>query len=156
VYAYQGFRQQQKRIAKHHKENSIYFEGWKSNESWCVNRKVGLPYYSERWEMGSFPIRRGNEPSRTDIDQVPCGVMSPNQHDLRKIPGRTYEEVQARWDHGLILSESHSYQMIKEYMEYFWLNRIRGRPKNSEGNLAEKKQTNGKDYRISSAQRVAL
>jgi len=60
-------------MTKYHKENRVYYEGWKSNECWKVSRKVVLPYYVSMF-LDRFSIQYQNIESLNDIDRAMCVV----------------------------------------------------------------------------------
>lgn len=56
-------------MTKFHEANRIYYEGWKSNKAWKVNRRVVLPYYVE-FSYGSLRLQYQNTESLNDIDRA--------------------------------------------------------------------------------------
>lgn len=74
-------------FTKYHQDNRVYIEGWKTNDSWKVNRKVILPYwikYEKNWYRGSngFDINYSYTSKMQDIDKA-----------LAYITGRSYETL---------------------------------------------------------------
>lgn len=64
-------------FTKYHEENRVYFEGWKTNEAWRVNRKVILPYWVEwnKWtrsDSDRFSTNVSYWSQYSDIDKVMC------------------------------------------------------------------------------------
>ena len=68
-----------KTMTEYHKENRVYFEGWKSNDCWKVNKRVVLPYYVT-YEWGSFHVNYHRRNELVDIDRALC-VVSGKQFD---------------------------------------------------------------------------
>lgn len=66
-------------MTSYYKENRLHVEGWKTNDSWKVNRKVIFPYgvnFDNKWSKLSnngakFEINHGHY---TDIDKVMCYI----------------------------------------------------------------------------------
>lgn len=54
-------------FTKYHEENRVYIEGWKTNSSWKVNKKVILPYRIRSNWWTSYTAERTD-----DIDKVMC------------------------------------------------------------------------------------
>ncbi len=63
-------------MTKYHKENRIYFEGWKTNDCWKVNRRVVLPNHVEaiEREYDTFHINYSYRDALCDIDRAMCVI----------------------------------------------------------------------------------
>jgi hypothetical protein len=66
----------------YHKENRCHVEGWVTNKSWKVNRKVILPHFigigwSGRWDIS---YRRHQE--FADIDKAMCHLDGKRLEDI--------------------------------------------------------------------------
>jgi hypothetical protein len=71
-------------MTKYHKENRIYFEGWKSNECWRVARKVVLPNYVEYSYFG-FGLNYYRRDEMNDIDRALCLVDKKSFDEITTI-----------------------------------------------------------------------
>lgn len=71
-------------FTKYHEENRVHVEGWKSNSSWKVNKKVILPHwirYDETFWNNLWRIDYGQSRDRyTDIDKV-CAWLAGKQYE---------------------------------------------------------------------------
>lgn len=73
-------------FTKYHNENRCHVEGWKTNESWKVNKKIILPYWctwGEYWsgqDLKKYGDRFKTQYSREyeDIDKVMCHITGKN------------------------------------------------------------------------------
>lgn len=58
----------------YHEKNQIHSEGWKTNKSWKLNKRIILPYgvtFDGRWSKdGSFSINRHQNDFLNDLDRV--------------------------------------------------------------------------------------
>lgn len=61
-------------MTAYHKENRVYFEGWKTNDCWKVNKKVILPNHFEAWISNTLHMNYHYEAQLTDIDRALCLV----------------------------------------------------------------------------------
>ena len=71
-------------FTRHHKENRVHIEGWKTNDFWRVNRKIVLPGYlgDIRWSSHySTSYHRHREFS--DIEKVMCFLTGRDYGQLR-------------------------------------------------------------------------
>lgn len=86
-------------ITSLHEKNTVHTEGWKTNKSWHINRKIIVPYgvrYERRWDSWSFaPYKRD---FYADLDKACCFLAGQNYDDLRRKyePGKPSEEQPAR------------------------------------------------------------
>lgn len=67
-----------------HSENRCHTEGWKTNKSWRVNRKVILPY-GVSWSYGSFSINYHRYEDYSDIDKVACYLSGSKIEEITTI-----------------------------------------------------------------------
>jgi len=86
-------------ITQYHKENRVYFEGWKTNSSWKIGRRFILPQvvsFSDWGRGGSYSFNHWQYRQReiADIDKV-CAML-----DGKKKP---------------LVSVSHAFEKRKEY-----------------------------------------
>ena len=59
-------------FTKYHKDNRCHVEGWKTNDTWKVNRRIILPWYvSKGWDHNYHENFR-NDSEYSDIDKVMC------------------------------------------------------------------------------------
>ena len=72
-------------LTKYHKENRVYVEGWKTNDSWKVNQRFILPYVIDidhRWPTSaSLDWRRANE-----LDDIDRAVAFLDGRKLSDVP----------------------------------------------------------------------
>jgi hypothetical protein len=68
----------------YHKENRCHVEGWKTNDSWKVNRKVILPGYVA-FEFGRFRESYWRNDEFNDIDRAMCYLDGKRIEDIRTI-----------------------------------------------------------------------
>jgi hypothetical protein len=65
-------------MSKYHEDNRVYTEGWKSNKSWRVARRVVLPNFIDRIDPNkpydTFGIKWDNQQPLLDIDRALCVV----------------------------------------------------------------------------------
>ncbi len=59
-------------FTKYHKENREYIEGWKTNDSWKVNRRVILPRWIEHDWYSWFRCNYSMWGKFTDVEKVMC------------------------------------------------------------------------------------
>jgi hypothetical protein len=74
-------------MTEHHEENRIYFEGWKSNKAWRVNKKVVLPHFinfDQKWN-GPFRVDYHYQNKLMDIDRAMCVVNKCRLDDIRTV-----------------------------------------------------------------------
>lgn len=70
-------------LTEHHKDNRIYFEGWKSDLAWKVNKKVVLP------NKVSFSYNSFNsvyDEKLNDVDRALCVVSGTPYADILTVP----------------------------------------------------------------------
>lgn len=72
-------------FTRHHHENRCHVEGWKTNDSWKVNKKVILPNYIQYrdWSSSAFSLRFGNETRISDIDKALCFITGKQYERIR-------------------------------------------------------------------------
>ena len=69
-------------MTKYHEDNRCHVEGWKSNESWKVNRKVVMPYYIDA-SWGQFlRVSHHRDQEANDIDKVMCYLSGKALEDV--------------------------------------------------------------------------
>lgn len=78
-------------FTKYHKENRVYFEGWKSNDAFEVSRKIVLPsvvrlQYSGYYEVG-YSSYYGKDTSISDIDKAMC-FLTGKQYSAVEVGGK--------------------------------------------------------------------
>jgi hypothetical protein len=79
----------------YHEENRIYFEGWKTNNSWKVNRKVVLPQFVRYGEYmdndhlrnygAKFKVNIFNRERHQDIDKALCYISGKSFETIKTI-----------------------------------------------------------------------
>lgn len=70
-------------MTKYHEENRVHPEGWKSNESWKVTRKVVMPFYIDAtWSSQGIRIASGRHREVADIDKVMCYLSGQALEDV--------------------------------------------------------------------------
>lgn len=87
-------------FTKYYKENRVHVEGWKTNDSWKVNRKVILPYWIEydHWS-DSFKDYTSRLERIGDVEKVMCYLTGLRIEDVRSVrvaikkasPGEKFE-----------------------------------------------------------------
>ena len=80
-------------FTQYHSENRCHVEGWKTNDSWKVNRKVILPNwityggYMNAHDIKQYgdkmKINYGKQSSFSDIDKVMCYITGKDYNNLR-------------------------------------------------------------------------
>ncbi|MCB9913252.1 MAG: DUF4942 domain-containing protein [Planctomycetes bacterium] len=68
-------------FTKYHKVNRCHPEGWKTNSSWKVNRKVILPNWV-RYEFGSFRSCYNSYRTYSDVDKAMCFLSGKAFEDI--------------------------------------------------------------------------
>lgn len=91
-------------FTKYHQDNRVYIEGWKTNDSWKVNRKVILPYwikYEKNWYRGSngFDINYSYTSKMQDIDKALAYITGRSYETLRTIE-KALEDSFKQWGEG--------------------------------------------------------
>ena len=71
-------------FTSYHKENRLHVEGWKTNDSWKVNRKVILPGYVA-FECNRFRESYYRHDEFNDIDRAMCYLDGKRIEDVRTI-----------------------------------------------------------------------
>ncbi len=72
-------------FTRYHEENREYVEGWKTNSSWKVKKRVILPYFvSTRWS-GGFEVPYNRINSVSDIDRAMCYITGKKYDDIKRI-----------------------------------------------------------------------
>ncbi len=78
-----------------HQENRLHVEGWKTNDSWKVNRKVILPnWVSRAYGFWSFSMYRNNNLS--DIDKAMAYLCGDRIEDVVTVE----QAIQREWKNG--------------------------------------------------------
>jgi hypothetical protein len=72
-------------FTKYHKENRCHVEGWKTNESWKVNKKVILPYYVEVGYRGYFSTNHRHYEDYRDIEKAMCYLTGKDYKAINSI-----------------------------------------------------------------------
>lgn len=72
-------------MTKYHEENRCYKEGWKTNDSWKVNKKVILPNYVISDWGNTFRTSHYRSGEYTDIDKVMCIITGKKFKDIKSI-----------------------------------------------------------------------
>lgn len=70
----------------YHEKNQVHTEGWKTNKSWKLNKRVIMPNgveYEPRWDGWSLPWRR--EDFFNDIDKALCFIAGKKFEDIRAV-----------------------------------------------------------------------
>lgn len=73
------------KLTKYYKENRVHFEGWKTNDSWKVNRKFILPNivtFDNRWG-GSWSVSYSS--NTNDIDRCMCFLSGKDFNEIDTI-----------------------------------------------------------------------
>lgn len=102
-------------FTKHYKENRMISEGWKTNSSWKVNRKVILPYQlkTNSWST-NFSVETYSD--IRDIDKVMCYLSAMN-YDKLVNEGMDLEQCISRvriGDNSLQLSQFFEFRCYKK------------------------------------------
>lgn len=94
---------------KHHwdegSKNRHYFDGWRTNDAFAVNKRVIIPYYSEAFDSwnGNFrPTAYGNEKTLCDIEKV-FDYLSGNTPDRDMLHDRLSAAEQECLSRGIEL-----------------------------------------------------
>ena len=61
-------------MTKYHEENRVHIEGWKTNKSWKVTKKVILPYMRNDWE-GYPKLSYDAREKLADIEKAMCFII---------------------------------------------------------------------------------
>ena len=69
-------------FTRYHEDNRIHPEGWKSNKSWKVTRKVVLPYYIDASWSSGLRISSSRYRETDDIDRVMCYLSGTALEDI--------------------------------------------------------------------------
>lgn len=70
-------------LTKYHKENRVYFEGWKTNDCWRVNKKFILPNVISN--SFGFSINYYFEQDLNDVDRGLCALSGKNYDEISTI-----------------------------------------------------------------------
>lgn len=70
-------------MTKYHKKNTVYWEGWKTNDTYKVNRKVIMPYLVELNYSGGFSrYYRKDSDELLDIDRAMCLITGKTLENI--------------------------------------------------------------------------
>jgi hypothetical protein len=80
-------------FTRYHKENRSYFEGWKTNDSWKVNRKIILPNWCKYGEyLNNHDLKKYGDTFKTqfskeyaDIDKALCYLSRKKYENINPI-----------------------------------------------------------------------
>lgn len=70
----------------YHEKNRVHTEGWKTNKSWKLNKRIIMPNgvsYEPKWDSWSLPWRR--EDFFKDIDKALCFIAGKKFEDIRSV-----------------------------------------------------------------------
>lgn len=89
------------KFTQFHKENRCHVEGWVTNSSWKVNKKVILPWYLDndhRWisSNSTYSVRHEKQREFDDIDKVMCWLSGQN-YDEMNAPIEDYPYSTPEW-----------------------------------------------------------
>lgn len=72
-------------FTKYHDENRCHVEGWKTNNSWKVNRKVILPYFVDATWGGYYHTNSNKWSEYSDIERVMCYLTGKNYDEFSEL-----------------------------------------------------------------------
>lgn len=73
-------------ITRHYHENKYNVEGWKTNDSYIVNKKIILPYMvSEGWDKELSITRNGNSDQIEDMTRALCYLTGTNFDSIESL-----------------------------------------------------------------------
>ena len=72
-------------FTQYHKENRCHVEGWKTNDSWKVNKKIILPNYVTMGYGEFFTTSTYRWDEFRDIDKAMCYLTKSNYSEIKKI-----------------------------------------------------------------------
>jgi hypothetical protein len=78
----------------YHEKNKVHTEGWKTNKSWKLNKRIIMPngvVHEPKWNGWSLPWRR--EDFLRDIDKALCFVSGKKFEDIRGVYDAIYEHL---------------------------------------------------------------
>ena len=81
------------RLTRYDEKNKVHVEGWKTNDSWRINKKVIIPGIVEYgWNRFSLTYCY-NSDFLPDIDRVMCTLSGKNYNDVYKIADALYDAI---------------------------------------------------------------
>ena len=100
-------------MTKYHKENRCHVEGWKTNDSWKVNKRVILPYMCNSYRSNYNYIELSYEAMRTlsDIEKALCFIAGIKFDDIQTIGERCNNKESYG---GLYTSRFFDYRVYKK------------------------------------------
>lgn len=72
-------------FTKYHDENRCHVEGWKTNDSWKVNRKVILPFFVDAAWGEYYHVNSSKWNEYSDIERVMCYLAGKNYDDFTEL-----------------------------------------------------------------------
>lgn len=87
------------RMTKYHKGNVIYTEGWKSNSSYKISRKIILPdVLSYPWRAGEIPddIQYNEREKLCDIEKTLCMILGIKYEEISTLHTSTVQRALGR------------------------------------------------------------
>ena len=91
-----------------HEKNKVHTEGWKTNKSWRVNRKIIVPFgveYDNRW--GSWSSRNYKESFFDDLDKACCFLTGQRYDQLSRCSSNGDAPLTGWTVNGAIYSHLH-------------------------------------------------
>ena len=72
-------------MTKYHEENRIHIEGWKTNKSWKVTKKVILPNMKDWYSSSGLRLSYQAKEKLADIEKAMCFIMKKNYENINSI-----------------------------------------------------------------------
>lgn len=80
----------------YHEKNQVHTEGWKTNKSWKLNKRIIMPngvVHEPRWDGWSLPWKR--EDFFKDIDKALCFIAGKKFEDIRGVYAAIEEHLRS-------------------------------------------------------------
>ena len=71
-------------MTKYHEENRVHIEGWKTNKSWKVTKKVILPNMRDNW-ASHLKLSYTADDKIKDIEKAMCFIMKKSFENINSI-----------------------------------------------------------------------
>lgn len=67
----------------HHEKNKLWGEGWKTNKSWKLNKRIIMPYMVTLDNWGSFSIGYSRREFLHDLDKIMCWLSASKLENIQ-------------------------------------------------------------------------